>query len=212
MVLHVDSLGFRHGLREDWLFRGINLTLKPGELVWLRGASGSGKSTLLSIVSLLRSPTEGSLTLGGETFSKKTSERKRSAMRAKYIGLILQDSDLVDSLTVNENLQLSSTVSRHLSDQSTRMAVLNELGVQQLSDAFPTEISGGQRQRCAVARALIKDPKLILADEPTSALDPENRNRVLTLIQSYCIQNGAAAIIASHDAATQDVATRILDL
>ncbi|MGJ4110735.1 ATP-binding cassette domain-containing protein [Corynebacterium macclintockiae] len=79
MVLHVDSLGFRHGLREDWLFRGINLTLKPGELVWLRGASGSGKSTLLSIVSLLRSPTEGSLTLGGETFSKKTSERKRSA-------------------------------------------------------------------------------------------------------------------------------------
>lgn len=212
MLLQIDSLGFRHGLREDWLFRGINLTLKPGELVWLRGASGSGKSTLLSIVSLLRSPTEGALTLGGETFSRKTSERKRSAARAKYIGLILQDSDLVDSLTINENLQLSSSVSGHLSDRSTGMSVLNELGVPQLSDAFPTEISGGQRQRCAVARALIKSPKLILADEPTSALDPENRNRVLKLIESYCMQNGAAGIIVSHDAATEDVATRILDL
>ena len=212
MVLQLAAIGYRHSLRSDWLFRDVNLALESREILWLRGPSGSGKSTLLSIASLMRKPTEGSIILGQHKFSKTSSERKCAAMRAKQMGLIMQDSDLVDSLTIRENLELSSTVAGRATNQGASNSLLNELGIKELIDALPSEVSGGQRQRCAIARAIVKHPKLILADEPTSALDPENRDRALSLLQYYCRRNDAASIIVSHDSATQNIATRILDL
>jgi ABC-type lipoprotein export system ATPase subunit len=190
--------------------KGVELTVMESEVLGIIGSSGSGKTTLLSILGLLEKPTEGILEVFGED-AGKMSDRRQSEIRLRWIGFIFQDHNLLPALTVTENIDLPlSLTSLKTSERKDRIAeLLSSVGMNELADRYPSQLSRGQRQRIAAVRALANNPELILADEPTSDLDPENAKILLNILREQNSLKGTTVIIASTDLETvKDYTTR----
>ena len=192
----------------------IDLTLAPGDFVVLTGPSGAGKTTLLSLIGALRAVQEGSIRLDGAEL-KGLAQGRMERMR-RNIGFIFQGHNLFESLTASETLRLAMRLlpERYKGrDYRERpAALLDELGLAEFRDIKPAKLSTGQKQRIAVARALINHPRLILADEPTAALDSEMAAQVIDMLRRRVAEDRTALLMVTHDARLFRVADRVVKM
>ena len=205
--------GYRLGKAEVPALRSVSCAFAPGEFVTLMGPSGSGKSTLLNLLGLVDSPTEGEILFDGVRVSA-LGDRELTRFRGERIGFVFQNFNLIPILTIRENIEFPLTGSG-LAPRETRRratALIEETGLDGLENRFPNEVSGGQRQRAAIARALIREPSLVLADEPTANLDSETGKIVIRLLRDMAREKGSTVILATHDPEITGVSDRLLHL
>ena len=191
--------------------KGVSLTLNAGELTLLMGPSGSGKTTLLSILGCILTPTEGKVTIAGET-TRGLSPEGLAELRRKHIGFIFQSYNLFPTLNAMENVRLALDV-RGLKYAETVVraeTALREVGLAHRLRSFPGNLSGGEQQRVAVARAIASAPSVVLADEPTAALDSENGHAVMALLSEIAKDESRAVLAVTHDPRTHAFADRIV--
>ena len=187
---------------------GVSLTIDAGEFVAIMGASGSGKSTMLNILGCLDTPTSGSYLLDGIEVARR-SRTELAHIRNRKLGFVFQFYNLVPDLTIKENIEVTA----HLSSNPLPMEeLLRSLGLWEHRNKFPRQVSGGQQQRCAIGRALVKNPSLILCDEPTGALDYKTSKEVLELMEHVNRKYGCTLVIVTHNAAIARMADRVLRL
>jgi putative ABC transport system ATP-binding protein len=177
--------------------RSVSFSAYPGELVAVMGPSGSGKSTLLTIAGGLDTATSGSVRVEGSDLAEIGSAG-RARLRRTAIGYVFQDFNLIPALTAVENVMLPLELDGAKRVRKQARAVLEEVGILELADRFPDEMSGGQQQRIAIARAVVGDRRLILADEPTGALDTETGEDILRLLRQRC-DAGCAGVLVTHE-------------
>ncbi len=191
--------------------KGINLSLAGGELTLLMGPSGSGKTTLLSVLGCMLSPTSGTVRIRGRSTSGLGPE-ELAALRRDNVGFVFQSYHLFPTLTAAENVRLALDVrgDRSLLAQIKAEKALATVGLYHKAKSFPRELSGGEQQRVAVARAIVGDASLILADEPTAALDSENGHAVMELLADIAKDPSRALFIVTHDPRVMPFADRIL--
>jgi ABC-type lipoprotein export system ATPase subunit len=195
------------------VLRGINLEVKKGEFVAVKGASGSGKTTLLSILGTLLQPDEGSYLLNGKEMTGKDTDH--SMVRNQQIGLVFQDHRLTPQYTVLENILLPALAyASETGKEETEYAhhLMELTHISKLSGQYPDALSGGETSRAAVCRALIMKPLLLLADEPTGQLDAENARNIAMLLSDVNKNLGTTMIMVTHSDETSAVAHRILTL
>jgi putative ABC transport system ATP-binding protein len=197
---------------ETTALENINLEIKEGEFVSIMGPSGCGKSTLLNLLGLLDNPTEGDYYLLGTEVSKY-SERKRASLRKGSIGFVFQSFNLIDELTVFENVELPLLyLGVSASRRKKRVEeVLEQMQIMARRNHFPQQLSGGQQQRVAVARAVVAEPKLILADEPTGNLDSKHGDEVMNLLSSLN-EAGTTIVMVTHSPAYAEYGRRTINL
>ena len=181
-----------HSYGNEEVLHGISLEVARGEFVALTGESGSGKSTLLSILSSLLRPTSGSVIIDGEELQHI---RDIDALRRERIGFVFQFHYLLDYLSLFENITLAAKKENH----PHALELMERLGIIELKERRPNEISGGQRQRAAIARALVNKPKILFADEPTGNLDSKNSKAVYELLYALTKERNTAVVVATHD-------------
>ncbi len=198
------------GTREIAVLNEISLTVGEGEFVALTGPSGSGKSTLLHLIGLLDRPTTGRISLFGQS-TLDLSAREAALRRATSIGFVFQSFHLIRQLTVRENIALPLRYAGRTVQVDKVDQLLKRFCLTGLSDAFPHTLSGGEKQRVAVARALVNDPALVLADEPTGSLDSENSANVIGLLNEIH-REGRTVIIVTHDPSIARQASRVIAL
>lgn len=190
---------------------GVSFDVAAGEFVGIMGPSGSGKSTLLNCVSTIDTVTSGHILVGGRDITT-LSRRQLAKFRRDDLGFIFQDSNLLDTLTGFENISLALTIkgepARAIPGKVNAMAA--RLGVDAVLQKYPYQMSGGQRQRIAAARAMVTDPKLILADEPTGALDSRSAAVMLEIMEMMNQQLGATIMMVTHDAFAASYTNRVL--
>lgn len=191
--------------------RDIDLNIKEGEFVGIMGPSGAGKTTLLNIISTIDKPSGGVVIIGGEDIVKM-NEEKLSVFRRNKLGFIFQDFNLLDTLTVKENIVLPLALSKvELSEIENRLREVSlSLGIENILNKYPYEISGGQKQRTAAARAIISKPSLILADEPTGALDSKSSTELLQSLSDLNEKSRATIMMVTHDAFAASYCKRII--
>ena len=177
----------------------VNFSVEKGEYVAIMGESGSGKTTLLNILASLDKPTNGEILLNGKN-TVEIKDKELSAFRRDNLGFVFQDFNLLDTFSLKDNIFLPLVLAgKKYNEMESRLAPLaQKLGITQLLDKYPYEVSGGQKQRAAVARALITQPQIILADEPTGALDSENTESLMRLLQKLN-ETGITMIIVTHN-------------
>jgi putative ABC transport system ATP-binding protein len=217
LELLVDAVqlqkSFAAGGAETFALAGIDLRIGKGEFVAICGPSGSGKSTLLSILGLMESPTSGSYRFNGYAVDQM-SVRERNRIRNQEIGFIFQAFNLIEDLTVWENVELPLTYRDGLTLQESRHRVsesLERVGMQKKYDHFPLQLSGGEQQRVAVARALAGSPSFLLADEPTGNLDSVNGAMVMRLLQELN-DEGSTLCVVTHNPQFASLAQRQVHL
>jgi len=196
--------GITHYYKNDLALDNVNFEAKRGEFIAIVGESGSGKSTLLSILSSLLRPSKGELFFEGKAY---TLIKDIDAFRQKEVGFIFQFHYLIGYLTILENIKLAA-----INKKSTYIDTLFEqCGIEAIKDKYPDEISGGQRQRAAIVRALVNSPKIIFADEPTGNLDSHNSQNIYDLFKTLS-KSGTTIIIATHDRKVSDYADKIIEV
>jgi len=207
------SRAFVQGDRTIEVLRGIDLTLAPGEIVALVGPSGSGKSTLLQAVGLLEGGFSGSIRIAGEEASQLDDDG-RTRLRREAIGFVYQFHHLLPDFTAEENVVLPQLIRGQEPKPALERAqgLLDALGLAERRDHRPSQLSGGEQQRVAVARALANRPALVLADEPTGNLDEATADRVLDQFLRLVRGEGAAALVATHNERLAERMDRILRL
>lgn len=181
--------------------RGVDLSVSAGEMVGITGPSGSGKSTLLRVLGALDSHFDGKVTVAGVSLHE-ANEREFVRFRAEKIGFIFQDFSLMTHLTALENLQLVDLFRPAGSSRASTkhaMELLDQVGLADRKNAFPSELSGGQQQRVAIARALMGQPSVLLCDEPTGNLDMETGDRILTLIETTRAEHDITVLVVTHE-------------
>lgn len=190
--------------------KDIHFSVEEGEYVAIMGESGSGKSTLLNILAMLDTPTAGKVLLRG-TDTQTIPSKEVSAFRREKLGFVFQDFNLLDTLSVKDNVLLPLVLSRvPIGEMNKRiLEVLNSLGIATLKDKMPYEISGGQAQRVAVARAMISQPEILLADEPTGALDSKSSATLLDVFDQLN-QAGQTILMVTHSTTAASRAKRVL--
>lgn len=201
--------GYLRGDARVDVLRGCSVEVRAGEVVAIRGRSGSGKSTLLNVVGLLASPDSGRVIIDGENRSV-ADDADAAAFRRNHIGFVFQAYNLLDHLTALENICLALDGSPAAS-RSTALAALYRVGLTSRADHRPNQLSGGEQQRVAVARALARRPSLLLADEPTGNLDRESEELVLTEMQRAASE-GCGVLIVSHSDEVSRFADRTLHM
>ena len=190
----------------------INLSVKEGDFLAIMGPSGCGKSTLLSILGMLDSPTSGQFEFLGEDIAGY-NEKQLAQLRKASIGFVFQSFNLIDELTVYENVELPLQYQKiDKAERKQRVeAILKRVGIDHRGDHLPQQLSGGQQQRVAVARALVINPKLILADEPTGNLDSKNGDEVMTMLRELN-REGTTVIMVTHSEKEGNYADRLVRL
>lgn len=190
--------------------KSVTFEVEKGEYVAIMGESGSGKTTLLNILAALDKPTSGSVILDGNDLSK-VKESSVAAFRRDNIGFVFQDFNLLDTFTLEDNIYLPLVLAgKSYKEMSERIKpIAAQLGISELLKKYPYEVSGGQKQRAAVARAIINDPKLVLADEPTGALDSKATDELLRLF-SQINQTGQTVLMVTHSVKAASHAGRVL--
>lgn len=189
----------------------ISLQVFKGEFVGVMGPSGSGKTTLLNIISTIDEVSAGHIYIDGEDLTE-INQKDIAKFRRENLGFIFQDFNLLDTLTIHENIALALTINRQKKNDidSKVIAISTELGIEDILLKYPYEVSGGQKQRCACARALITNPKLILADEPTGSLDSRSAQMLIEMISHLNKELGATILMVTHDSFTASYCDRIL--
>lgn len=213
MILRAENVGkryFRNSGQANHFYavREVSLTLNPGEVTVLMGRSGSGKTTLLHMLSGLLTPDEGRVWLD-DTDLYALDDRALSRLRNEKLGVVPQGRSAIDTLTVGENILLPGRMYGGTPDAEAARRYMAALGIADLRDARPAELSGGELRRAAIARALTQNPGVLLADEPTGDLDDENTHRVLGVLRDAA-REGRAVLLVSHDSAAEQYADRVL--
>lgn len=189
----------------------VNLQISRGEMVAVMGPSGSGKTTLLHVLTGIDTPDHGEVLIGGEDFTQLTKEQA-AFFRRKHMGMIFQDFQLLESLTVRENILLPLILDKKDDDEQEEAVskVMEELGITELADKGMTEISGGQKQRAAIGRALINEPEIIFGDEPTGSLDMKTTRDVMQCMVRMNRQFGISFLLVTHDVYAASFCSRVL--
>ena len=190
----------------------VNIEINEGEFVSIMGPSGCGKSTLMNILGMLDNPTDGKYNFLGTDVSKY-SERQRAAMRKNNIGFVFQSFNLIDELTIYENIELPLLyLKTSVSERKKKVGtVLERMQIMHRRNHFPQQLSGGQQQRVAVARALVSNPKIILADEPTGNLDSSHGDEVMKMLTELN-EGGTTIIMVTHSPAYAEYGNRVVHL
>ena len=212
-VQHVQKIyTTRFGGNQVQALRDVDFTVEPGEYVAIMGESGSGKTTLLNNLAALDRPTEGEVLLNGRALSS-IRDRDLAAFRRSKLGFVFQDFNLLDTFSLGDNILLPLVLAgdRPAAMQRRLRPLAERLGIGDLLSKYPYEVSGGQKQRAAVARALITDPELVLADEPTGALDSRASARLLELFETIN-QEGQTILMVTHSVEAASHAGRVLFL
>ncbi len=203
---------FNLGEVEVQALKGIDLRVKKGEFLVILGPSGSGKTTLLNCLGGIDSPTHGTIKVEGVDISS-FKETKLSEYRRNKVGWIFQFFNLIPSLTAVENVALALEMAHDKKDMMKRSReALSLVGIPDKANMFPSQLSGGEQQRVAVARALVKKPKIVLADEPTGNLDWVTGNKIADLMKDLNQKEGITFIVVSHDTSITGVADRVIHL
>ncbi|MBQ9471836.1 MAG: ABC transporter ATP-binding protein [Ruminococcus sp.] len=209
-IVEFDNVtkSYKSGEHELKALNGVSFSLDEGKFVVILGPSGAGKSTLLNLLGGLDSPTEGTIKVNGRDISTLT-DNELADYRAAAVGFVFQFYNLIPTLTVYENVKLVSEISKNAVDAKQMIA---EVGLIDHLHNFPAELSGGEQQRISIARALAKNPKILLCDEPTGALDSETGVMVLKLLLSMAKNHGKTIVIVTHNqsiAKMADVVIRV---
>ena len=212
-ILHLDAVkkSFREPSGVLRVLDGISFRVRAGEIVLLQGPSGSGKTTLLQIAGCLMRADDGRIELAGKELNA-VSDAERTEARQRHLGFVFQHFHLLDALTARENVMLGLRLKRQPPDARRVDEVLELLGLAKKAAKLPRDLSGGEKQRVAFARALVGKPSLLLADEPTSQLDSHAAESVAGQIRKSVQEFGCAALIATHDARLHPVADRICNI
>ena len=190
------------------VLRGISFGLEQGKICVLLGPSGSGKSTLLNIIGGIETVDGGSVSIDGDTI-EHMAEKDLSKYRRNHLGYVFQSYNLIPNLTVRENIEVGA----YLSDQPLQLEeLMRTLGLWEHRDKTPNQISGGQQQRTAIGRAIIKNPDLLLCDEPTGALDYKTSKEILALIEEVNQKYGTTVMLVTHNDAIKEMADRVVIL
>ena len=189
---------------------GVNLDIRRGEIFGIIGLSGAGKSTLVRCINFLEKPTEGTVKIDGNDLSK-IKESRLASFRRDNLGFVFQEFNLLDTFTLEDNIYLPLVLSgRHYNEMVRRLIpIAKRLGIEGLLKKYPYEVSGGQKQRAAVARAIITDPRIILADEPTGALDSKSTDELLDLFEQIN-SDGQTILMVTHSVKAASRASRVL--
>lgn len=188
--------------------KDVTLDILEGELLVILGPSGSGKSTLLNLIGGMDLPTDGHILYSQHDLSN-AKEEVLTRYRRNEVGFIFQFYNLIPDLTARENVELAS----NLVDKPEKATkVLQEVGLKERANHFPTQLSGGEQQRVSIARALVKNPRLLLCDEPTGALDDQNGKMILGLLAEIKQQRGSTVIIVTHNSAIAPIANRVIKM
>ncbi|MCI8977457.1 MAG: ABC transporter ATP-binding protein [Lachnospiraceae bacterium] len=193
--------------------RDISFSVEKGEFLAIMGTSGSGKTTLLNCISTIDTVSAGHIYLEGVDVTEM-KPKSLAGFRRENLGFVFQDFNLLDTLTISENIALALSINKVPAREVEPriLDIAGKLNISDILDKYPYQVSGGQRQRCACARAIVGDPKLLLADEPTGSLDSHSAQMLLATIQSINEQLGATILMVTHDAFTASYANRILFL
>lgn len=200
--MKIEAKALEHYYGFEQVLRGVDLVIEPGSFTAIVGESGSGKTTLLSILSTLLNPTKGSVSYGGKSLAELGNI---DLFRRHNIGFVFQFHYLISYLTLRENVALAA-----LHDEGID-PLLESLGIARLGNRYSDEVSGGERQRAAIARALINRPSVVFADEPTGNLDTKNALGVYELFRSFS-KEGTGFVVASHDKKIADYADTIIEM
>lgn len=212
-MLHVKNLhkSYQSGGKSYSVLKGIDLTVASQEFVAVMGPSGSGKSTLLNCISCYIPFEEGTITLGDRNL-KGLEEDALAKIRNEKLGFVFQDFMLLDGLTVKENILVPRIIQGKVNEEAEKLAdnLLSLFGIDHIAEKYPADISGGERQRTAVARSLINNPLLILADEPTGNLDSKSSRAVIESFENARNQLGATIFMVTHDSFAASFCDRVI--
>jgi putative ABC transport system ATP-binding protein len=212
-ALDVSSVTKRYGEgpTEVVAVHDVSLRVEPGEVILIMGPSGSGKTTLLLMLGALLRPTTGTIRMDG-TVLTAIPESRLPDVRLHRFGFIFQDFNLLSALSAVENVAIVAELAgaRHRAARERAAALLTDLGLGDRLDFLPEKLSGGEKQRIAIARALINDPAVILADEPTANLDSKIGHEIMRLLRAIAKEQGRSVVIVSHDQRIRDIADRVL--
>lgn len=202
---------YEEGATGTMALRGVDLDVRPGELLMLMGPSGSGKTTLLSIMGCILTATSGSVRIAGREVVGM-NEKQLPALRLEHIGFVFQGFNLFPTLTAGENVELMLDLKGTSAAKAQKRSreLLEQVGLAEKYHSFPADLSGGQKQRVAIARALAGDPGIILADEPTAALDSHTGRTVMDMMSDLAHKRNRAVVIVTHDSRVLSFADRIV--
>ena len=198
MIVDIKKLTktFSDGSRKLHVLKDINLQIDEGSIITIKGPSGSGKSTLLSIIGTLDNADSGELLINGISIQENTNIDK---LRNKSIGFVFQFHNLISELTLEENVSLPKMIAKEQCDKDELIELFEYFDLKDRMNSFPNDLSGGEKQRVAVMRAVINNPSIIIADEPTGNLDKENALKMMSLFQKLNTEKKLTIIIATHD-------------
>lgn len=213
-VLEVSNVQKIYGSKGESQFhalKGVSLNIQEGEFVGIMGPSGAGKTTLLHVISTLDRPTNGTIQIAGTEITKM-NQNQLADFRSQKLGFIFQDFNLLENLTVHENIALPLTLQGVPSSEIQKKVkkVAQTLGIEDLLAKYPVQVSGGQKQRAAAARALVHEPAILLADEPTGALDSKNARSLLETMSDLNENHQVSILMVTHDAFSASFCKRIL--
>ncbi len=208
VVLKNVSKIYKTGEKEFKALDDVSLSIGEGRFVVILGPSGAGKSTLLNLIGGMDTPSEGEVIVNGENITKY-DENRLSDFRAESVGFIFQFYNILPSLTVRENVELVREITSHPKNAEE---ALREVGLLEHADKFPNQLSGGEQQRVSIARAIAKNPALLLCDEPTGALDSGTGVMILKILREQCSpdKGGSTVVIVTHNALIADIADVVI--
>lgn len=203
------SYGNKYNKQE--VLKGIDIGVREGEFVSIMGASGSGKTTLLNVLSSIDKVSQGSILIEGKEMTEM-KEKQLAQFRKNHLGFIFQEYNLLDTLTVKENILLPLSISKTSKKEADFKfeRVATELGIYDIKDKYPNEISGGQKQRTSAARAFIHEPSIIFADEPTGALDSKSASDLLNKLSDLNQKRKATILMVTHDPVAASYCNRVI--
>ena len=193
------------------VIRGVSLKINSNESVAIVGKSGSGKTSLIMLIAGLECPNSGKIIFEGEDISQY-SEDRLADIRKRKIGIVFQSFYLIPNYTALENVSLVLEINKVPDAKKKSMKLLEQFGLKDRINHFPSQLSGGEQQRVAIARSIVLNPKLILADEPSGNLDSENSKLIMSLLFKYCKQNGSSLVLVTHDQMLAKECDRIIEI
>ncbi|KJE26739.1 ABC transporter family protein [Geobacillus kaustophilus] len=213
VILEATNIHKIYGTKKNRqeVLKGIDLRVERGEFLAIMGPSGSGKTTLLNVLSSIDRVSEGAIFIGGANIAAM-KDRELAEFRKRHVGFIFQEYHLLDTLTVKENVLLPLSITKTPKQEAERRfaELAAEFGIDEIQHHYPSEISGGQKQRTAAARAFIHEPSIIFADEPTGALDSKSASDLLHKLQQLNQKRKATIIMVTHDPAAASFSSRVV--